>query len=279
MNRGEGFRPRKRLGQHFLIQPGIVRKILDSAGFQSSDLVLEIGPGRGALTLPLAPLVGRLIAVEKDPRLVRFLEKRIEQERIANVELINEDILRFDFRQVAAGDSVKFKVTGNLPYNITSPVLGKLIENRHLVSKAVLMFQQEVGRRLTVSPGEKGCSAITLLIQYHARTRTLLKVPRTAFHPRPKVDSVVLELDFEHPHVNRAAHEPAFRKVVKAAFSHRRKTLINAMSSYLDSPGREALLKVIDSCGIDPARRAETLHMDEFICLADALSLTNPSFQ
>jgi 16S rRNA (adenine1518-N6/adenine1519-N6)-dimethyltransferase len=170
--------------------------------------------------------------------------------------------------------SNKIKVIGNLPYNISSPFLEKLVENRTAVSRAILMFQLEIAKRLTSSPGEKTYGAMTVLIRYYAHATGLFEVPKSAFFPRPKVDSMVLELDFERPYPKCAANKSSFEEVVKGAFAHRRKTLFNSLKDFFPFLDRQVLLEEIKKCGIDPGRRAETLDMDEFVRLSSAIQLT-----
>ena len=276
---GPGFRAKKRLGQHFLVEPKIIHKIIACARFTESDLVLEIGPGKGALTLPLARSVGRVVAIEKDALLVSLLQKRLNRAGINNVTLINHDILKWDFNEMRPPSSNRLLVIGNLPYNISSPVLDKLIKNRNLIGRAVLMFQLEVAKRLTASPGGKAYGAMTLLVQYHAHTRMLLEVSKDAFNPKPKVDSMVLELDFKKPYPKRGIDEDKFSKMVKAAFAHRRKTMLNSLRGVSPSWNSDVLLDAMKKCEIDLKRRAETLDMDEFLCLTDALVSTNSLLQ
>ena len=270
-----GIRPRKRLGQHFLVDRGIIQRIISQAGFRQSDIVLEIGPGQGALTFPLARSVGHVFAVEKDSHLAGLLKEKLSRAGIANVTLVNQDILKWDFNEISTPSSVKIQVIGNLPYNISSPFLEKLVENRSLVSRAVLMFQLEVAGRLTASPGSKAYGAMTLLVRYHAKPTAFFEVSSEAFFPRPKVNSMVLELDFERPYPRRAAHDTDLKRVVKGAFAHRRKTLLNSIKGFFPSWNREMVLEAMKKCGIDPGTRAETLDMDEFLCLGTALALTN----
>jgi 16S rRNA (adenine1518-N6/adenine1519-N6)-dimethyltransferase len=266
---------KKRLGQHFLIQPDVIAKIIRLAGFQDSDRVLEIGPGTGALTLQLAPAVAHLFAVEKDPRLVDLLREKLQAKQIQNVTLITDDILKWDFGAMGSPSAHRLQVIGNLPYNISSPILEKLMDNRELLARAVLMFQLEVAKRLTASPGGKDYGAMTLLTQYHARPTPLLEVSRHAFYPRPKVDSMVVTLNFQEPYPRRASSDAHFRRAVRGAFAHRRKTLLNSLKRAYPAPDPHALLEALSQCKIDPLRRAETLEMEEFICLSDALALTN----
>jgi 16S rRNA (adenine1518-N6/adenine1519-N6)-dimethyltransferase len=269
------FHPSKRLGQHFLVRPHIIREIVDRARFRKSDRILEVGPGQGALTLSLAGAVSHVVAVEKDARLTRWLEKRLRERGITNVTLVNQDILRCDMGAVMGPGVGKFHVVGNLPYHISSPFLEKLVEDRERLSRAVLMFQLELAKRLIASPGEKAYGALTLLVRYHAEASPLLGVARTAFYPRPQVDAMVVELDFRRPFPRRALSEKTFRDVVKGAFAHRRKTVINSLRRRFPTLKRERLLQVMTDCGIEPGRRAEVLDMGSFLRLADALALTN----
>jgi 16S rRNA (adenine1518-N6/adenine1519-N6)-dimethyltransferase len=271
VKRGLGFRPNKRLGQHFLKDPAIIHEIISRAGFSPSDHILEIGAGMGALTIPLSESVRHISAVEKDTRLTRLLGKRLSREGIKNVTLINEDILKFDINGLRIHPGEKIQVIGNLPYNISSPFLEQLINHRELVSRAILMFQVELARRLVSPPGNKIYGAITVLIQYHARISSLLEVSNGAFYPKPKVGSMVLELDFDHPHPGRAGDEKLFTSVVRSAFAHRRKTILNSLKGSPISCPYEDFLEALQQCAIDPGKRAEELNIDDFLCLSAAL--------
>lgn len=267
-----GFQPKKRLGQHFLRDAGMVRTIIAKARFDPSDQVLEIGSGLGALTIPLASLVHQIVAVEKDPTLVERLMKRLAHEDINNVRLIHDDILKLDLVSINRPSGKRMKVIGNLPYNISSPFIEKLVENQDLVSRAVLMFQLEVARRLAASPGNKEFGAMSVLVQYHAHISPLLEVSKESFYPRPKVNSMVLELDFERPHPRRAEDEATFKTVVKGAFAYRRKTLFNALKRSLPARTGEEIMAALEKCHIEPGTRAETLDIDHFICLSAELA-------
>ncbi len=266
-------RPKKKLGQHFLIDAGIIEKTIASARFQPSDIVLEIGPGQGALTLPLSKTVSHVVAVEKDIRLTDLLQKKLSNLGISNVTLVNHDILTFDFNGIKPRPSGKIQIIGNIPYNISSPLLEKVIRNRKVVARAILMFQLEVARRLTSAPCTKAYGAMTLLVQYYARSTCLLAVSRSAFYPVPKVDSMIVEIDLERPYPNQGVHDDHFRRVVRGAFAHRRKTIVNSMKGFLPSWTPDMLMDGMKACGIDPKRRAETLNMDEFLRLATALAI------
>jgi 16S rRNA (adenine1518-N6/adenine1519-N6)-dimethyltransferase len=269
------FRPQKSLAQHFLTNRKAIYKIVHRSGFGLSDVVLEIGPGKGAITLPLARGVSHVFAVEKDPQLFALLGEKISQAGISNITLIHGDILKLDLDPIFTPHQDKIQVIGNLPYNISSPCLELLVARRSRIGRAVLMFQRELASRLAAAPGGKTYGAMTVLVGYYARVTPLIQVPKEAFRPRPKVDSTVLELDFDRPFPRKAGDEEAFRKIVKGAFSHRRKTLINSLRSFFPALERERIQDVLIQCAIDPARRAEALDTDAYLCLADKLSLTN----
>lgn len=272
VKKGLGFRPNKRLGQHFLKDPILIHEIINRAGFAPSDHILEIGAGLGALTLPLAESVRHISAIEKDTRLTKLLGSRLNRHGIRNVSLINADVLKFNFEGLHTTPGEKIQVIGNLPYNISSPFLEKLIHHKQLISRAILMFQVELARRLISPPGNKVYGALTVLIQYHARISPLFEVPSRAFYPRPKVGSMVLELDFDQPHPIRAEDEKLFTSVVRSAFAHRRKTIMNSFKGSPIPFPHQAFAMALDQCAIDPGKRAEELHIDDFLCLSAALT-------
>jgi 16S rRNA (adenine1518-N6/adenine1519-N6)-dimethyltransferase len=266
--------PKKRLGQHFLKDPRIIQEIVTRARFEEDSEVLEVGPGLGALTFPLAGRVRRVIGVERDSRLVEKLQKHLSLEQISNVTLIPCDILKLDFAQIVGPGEKQIHVIGNLPYNISSPFVEMLISHRSHVKKAVLTFQLELARRLAAAPGSKAYGALSILIQYYARITPLLEISREAFYPKPEVASMVLELDFTRPYPRRAQNEENFRKVVKASFAHRRKTIINSLRRALTSVDHDRILRALAKCGIQPGTRAENLRMDDYVCLSGALDPT-----
>jgi len=265
-------RPNKRLGQHFLTDKNIIYKIIDISGLNSSDDILEIGPGMGALTIPLAEKVNSIVAVEKDNRMVDFLQDILVKNNIENVTVINEDILKTDIKKISGNSEKKLKVAGNLPYNISSPLLEKLMVNRDYVSKAFLMFQYEFARRLTAFPGNKEYGAITVMTRYQSSVTQLLEVSKNVFYPRPKVGSIVVAIDMEKPYPVRALDDKVFTLVVRGAFAQRRKTIKNSLKVISREFSREQVIEALDECNIDPCRRAETLDLDEFLCLSDTLS-------
>ena len=267
--RSGSFRPKKSLGQHFLRDPLVIERILSGARLDQSSTVLEIGPGLGALTFPLASCVRHVIAVEKDGALAEKLRAGLARERVENVMVIHEDILKLELAPLW---KEKIDVIGNIPYNISSPLIDKLIRNRDRISRAILTLQHELAARLTASPGNKQYGALTVLIQYHARLSPLLEVPKQAFYPMPKVSSTVVQFDFSKPYPRRADPEDSFRKVVRAAFAHRRKTLLNSLRGTFPSWEVPSLVSAMEQGAIDPQRRAETLDMDEFLNLTQALA-------
>jgi 16S rRNA (adenine1518-N6/adenine1519-N6)-dimethyltransferase len=200
-----------------------------------------------------------------------MLEERLFRARINNVTLINEDILRFDLEGIRGRSQEKIKAIGNLPYNISSPFLEKLLANRHIISRAVLMFQYELARRLLSGPGGREYGAITVMIQYNAAVSPLLEVVKEAFYPMPKVGSMLIMIDMERQYPVRAKDDAQFKRVVKAAFSHRRKTVLNSLKGALTSYGDEAISEALNRSDIDPRRRAETIDIDGFIRLASEL--------
>jgi len=264
-------RAKKRLGQCFLVNKSIAEKIVRALNVSTSDTVLEIGPGLGALTVPLARNAGQVIAVEKDEVLFSELSRKLFEENITNVTLIQEDIIRLKLDDLKKFFHNKIIAVGNLPYNISSPLVAKLIIHHHCMDRAVFTFQREFAERLISEPGKKSYGAITVALRYRARPTRLFKVSSGSFSPRPKVESMVVELDFGQPRPRQPVSDEKLRRIVKPAFLHRRKTLINALLGAPEKWPKQAILKALDSCGIDPNRRGETLSMDEFICLAQAL--------
>ncbi|MFO8088873.1 MAG: 16S rRNA (adenine(1518)-N(6)/adenine(1519)-N(6))-dimethyltransferase RsmA [Desulfatiglandaceae bacterium] len=270
------FKAQKSLGQHFLVDRRVVRAIIEGAGLEPSDVIVEIGPGLGALTFQLAGKVCRVVAVEKDLRAYAELERRLNLMSVENVDLVRGDILGFPLDSVAGRFSAKVTVVGNLPYNISKPVLEKLLRSHAVVERAVLMFQAEVADRLLASPGSKAYGALTLMVRYRASPSLMLDVSRESFRPKPKVDSKVISLDFSSPFCRNMNDEAWFDTVVRAAFSHRRKTLINSLMGSGYKWPREMLADILADCGIDASRRAETLSMDEFLHLSARMDTAFP---
>jgi 16S rRNA (adenine1518-N6/adenine1519-N6)-dimethyltransferase len=258
-------RPIKSLGQNFLVDRNIVDKIMVCADIGPQDRVLEIGPGRGALTERLAERAGQLVLVEYDHALAAGHAARYRDD--PRVTVVDGDVLAVDLDALLGGMPGGWKVVANLPYNISSPVLFRMLDCRALFSRLVLMLQREVGERLTASAGCADYGVTTLLLGLWFDMRLEFIVPPGCFYPPPRVDSVVVSfVPLARPRVE-VGSEETFRRVVKGAFAMRRKTLANCLKA-AGLVGPEDLGAVLDSCGIDGQRRGETLTLEEFASLS-----------
>jgi 16S rRNA (adenine1518-N6/adenine1519-N6)-dimethyltransferase len=260
-----GLRPKKALGQHFLVHPHQARRIVAALNLTAEDTVVEIGGGLGALTGFLAPVARRVIALERDPELARFLEQELLVDP-PGVQVICQDVLEFDFAEAAREAGRPVAVVGNLPYQITSPLLFNLIRDSAAIAQAVLMMQQEVGARLTASPGTKDYGILSVLGQYHFRVTRLFGLSPGNFYPPPQVESVVLRLVPAAP-TPAALDAALLHRLVKTAFGHRRKTLNNTLVAHAAAFGLslEAMRALLAQLNIDPKRRGETLSVAEFV--------------
>ena len=265
-------RARKELGQNFLKEPTLAENIVALAHIGSEDLVLEIGAGLGAMTIAAARLARRTIAIEKDRHLVPLLRAELLAHGLESVTIIEQNILAMDLRQLAEQEGQPFVVIGNLPYNISSQVLVKLIEARRVIRRAVLMFQKEVADRLCAPPGNKTYGRLSVLLQYCADMTTLREVKPEMFFPKPKVGSTVLEIKFKTRIEPQVCDETLLVQVVQAAFGQRRKTMRNALAGGLLLLGSQGAQAVLDGAAIDPRRRAETLSVAEFVRLTDGVA-------
>jgi 16S rRNA (adenine1518-N6/adenine1519-N6)-dimethyltransferase len=268
-----GLRPKKTLGQHFLLHPHQARRIVAALNLAGEETVVEIGAGLGALTGFLAPAARRVIALERDPELARFLGEELLVET-PGVEVICQDVLEFDFFGAAREAGRPLTVVGNLPYQITSPLLFTLIEQISAVAQAVLMMQQEVGARLLASPGTKDYGILSVLVQYHFRVTRLFALSPGNFYPPPQVDSTVLRLVPEPP-VPAALDAALLHRLVKTAFGHRRKTLNNTLVAHAAAFGLspEEMRALLAQLSIDFQRRGETLSVAEFVELGNKVAL------
>jgi 16S rRNA (adenine1518-N6/adenine1519-N6)-dimethyltransferase len=262
-------RPKKQLGQNFLADPSTAGMIISRAGLTAEDVALEIGAGLGALTIPAARAVRHLYAVEKDADLARALESELRRLDIGNVHIINKDIFNVDIRDFSQKGPEKLVVLGNLPYNISSPVLFYLIDARDVIGRAVLMFQKELARRLMAAPGAKDYGRLSVMLQYFADLKRIATVSAHLFFPKPKVDSEVVEVAFKKKIENPVADEGILSEIVKAAFGKRRKTLKNALTDSSLKADAETIIRILAQAGISPSRRAETLSVSEFVALGN----------
>lgn len=265
-------RPRKRLSQSFLIDPNITSKIAALLDPGPDDTVVEIGSGLGVLTGIIAPRVKKIIAVEIDPGLVEILKSEISRD---NVAIVHEDFLNFDFPEAIGGgapDTARVKVIGNVPYNISSAIVFRLLAFRRYISTAVLMFQKEVAERIAAAPGSKDYGIVSVIVQMYSGIRREFVVPPGCFYPRPKVDSAVIRMAFRDEPLVNLLNPELFRELVRTSFARRRKTLLNNLkSSRLNDAGIAE--KVLDGCGIDGRRRAESLSPEEFGILSNGFAL------
>ena len=264
-------RARRRFGQHFLTDQAVVHQIISLVHPEETDQVLEIGPGRGALTRPLAASLERLVVVELDRDLAAFLRQHFTG---PGFRLIEGDILRLDLRQVIQEENrEKLLIVGNLPYNISAPLLFRLMEQADCVRKAILMLQREVARRLVASPGSKDYSLLSVMLAMRARAEVRLEVGHRAFRPVPKVESAMVELSFEDTCRYPVQDERMFSRVVRAAFGQRRKMLRNSLLGLMYQGERTELEKITARTAIDLRRRPETLTPEEFVLLSDAFTV------
>jgi 16S rRNA (adenine1518-N6/adenine1519-N6)-dimethyltransferase len=249
--------PNKRLGQHFLIDPNIVRKIVALAELGPSDHVLEIGPGRGILTEALCHAAGRVTAVEVDPRLHAYLETR--QAELPNVELVCDDALAYPVESLPIGTVV----VANLPYYISTPLLFRLLDQRGRFPRMVLMLQAEVADRLVAKPGGSDYGVLSVMAQYAAEITKSFRVSAQCFRPRPEVASAVVLLRTKERTRLSQQEDIAFRALVKAAFAHRRKTLVNSLKD--ERYDQQQATGALNSLSLSPTARAEILSVTQFI--------------
>jgi 16S rRNA (adenine1518-N6/adenine1519-N6)-dimethyltransferase len=263
-----GLAPRRRFGQSFLVRDEIAERIVDHSHLRIDDVAVEIGPGAGALTHHLARRVRHLVAVEMDRGLVELLREELGE--VGRVELVEGDFLTFDLAAVAAAHGVeRLVVVGNIPYNITTPILERLFEQRAVVRSAVLLVQKEYAARLAAAAGTPEYGALTLFARYHALMEPLMTVRASAFWPRPEVDSMLVRFFMrEHPPVETPDPELLFR-LIRGSFHMRRKQLMNTLEETLGL-GKERIERLSRHAGVDPRRRGETLTLEEFAKLARA---------
>ena len=263
--------PKKQLGQNFIIDPAFTEKIVKRAGILPEDIVLEIGAGLGALTIPLARRARKVIAIEKDRQIVPILNTEVLVSGLTNISIIEKDILSVDINALIEDMGGKIVVMGNLPYNISSQILVQLIRSREGISRAVLMFQKELSQRITADSGCKDYGRLTVMLRYCSDIRKLVDVKASLFFPKPKVDSEILELKFKKEIDHKAVDELFFFKVIKSGFGNRRKTLKNALAASELNIDPDTAKRVLENSGIDPTRRAETLTVEEFVRLSNTL--------
>ena len=285
------FKAKKALGQNFISDPQIIEAIVSASQAGTFDTVVEIGPGKGALTCSLAKRVRRVVAVELDSSVIPLLKGNLAG--APNVEVVNEDILKFDWNSVTENQCAQglkaeipcnsgvLRIIGNLPYYITTPILLGILEKNVPAESITVMVQKEVADRIAAKPGGRDYGVLSVTLQYYADCEKVLDVPAEYFEPRPKVDSAVVHMRLKKERLLKGGDEQKFFAVVKAAFSQRRKTLLNSLSGAVlagSQPDgaccpiltKTRVLQALEASGIDPQRRPETLTIEEFRALTEA---------
>lgn len=271
--------PKKKFGQNFLVNRRTAEAIVRAGNVLHDDIIIEVGVGLGALTQPLAEQAKRVVGLEIDSGLIRFHEE--ENDLPDNVTLIHQDVLKSNFSQLSQEYGGPLKILANLPYSISNPFIFKLIENKQHVASATIMLQKEVAERLMAVPSTKEYGVPSVLLQSCATIKKMMTLKPAEFHPRPKIDSVVIRIEFSHTPFQSADGTPfsysVFKNIVRTAFNQRRKTILNTLSGAaffmckadIDKAANKILTeKTIYEAGLDPSVRPEVLHLEEFIKLA-----------
>lgn len=269
-----GFSFKKSLGQNFLIEPNILSRIVDHANVTDQTGVIEIGPGIGALTEQLARRAKKVVAYEIDQRLLPILKETLAP--YPNVSVIHQDVLEANLKEAIKdnfGDCEEIMVVANLPYYVTTPIIMKLLEEKLPLKGIVVMLQKEVADRISAKPSTKEYGSLSIAVQYYTEAKTVMSVPKTVFVPQPNVDSAIIRLLVREEPIVTLDNESFFFQIVRASFAQRRKTLLNNLVHFL--PNGKELKPVIEetllSVNIDGKRRGESLSIEEFSRLSDAL--------
>ncbi|MGN7410545.1 16S rRNA (adenine(1518)-N(6)/adenine(1519)-N(6))-dimethyltransferase RsmA [Sporosarcina sp. SAFN-010] len=269
-----GFSFKKSLGQNFLIDPNILKNIIYHAGIDKRSGVIEIGPGIGALTEHIARAAGKVVAYEIDDRLLPVLEDTLSP--YSNVTVIHQDILDVDLNAAIEeqfSDVDEVTVVANLPYYVTTPIIMKFLMGKVPIERMVIMMQHEVADRITAVPGTKAYGSLSIAIQYYMDAEVSMVVPRTVFMPQPNVESAVLRLSRKAQPPASVINEEFLFQVARGSFVQRRKTILNNLQTSLPQgkAKKEAIIAALTEAGIDPVRRGETLSIEEFANLSNAL--------
>lgn len=270
-----GFSFKKSLGQNFLIDTNILRNIVHHSGVHSESGAIEVGPGIGALTEQLAKNCKKVVAFEIDQRLLPILKDTLSA--YDNIQVIHEDILKADVAKVIkeefTGQVDDLHIVANLPYYVTTPIIMKLLEERLPLESITVMLQKEVADRMAAAPGTKEYGSLSIAVQYYTTAAVAMIVPKTVFVPQPNVDSAVIHLKVRDKPAVEVEDEGFFFEITRASFAQRRKTILNNLVSQLpDGKARkELILQGLEAAGIDPIRRGETLSLQEFADLSNAL--------
>lgn len=269
------FQLSKSLGQNFITDKSVIERIVEGSGAGEDDLVIEIGPGIGVLTAEAAETAAKVVAIEIDKKLIPILAETLGE--YDNVRVINSDILKTDINEIireereAGSFSGGVKIMGNLPYYITTPIIMGILEKGVEADSITIMMQKEVADRIKSSPGGKIYGAISVAVQYYCEVEQVASVPKEVFVPRPKVDSAVLKLSIRKERPVDLIDEKSFFACIKAGFGQRRKTLLNSLTG-VNGLAKEEIKKILEEAGIEPARRAETLNIEEFAAIANGVA-------
>ncbi len=266
-----GFSFSKGLGQNFLINPTVCPRMAELGNAQPGWGMIEIGAGVGVLTAELAQRADKVVCIEIDSRLLPILDETLAE--FDNIKIVNEDVLKVDLHRLIAEEfgEMPVAVCANLPYYITSPIIMNLLESRLPISSLTVMVQKEAAQRICAQPGSREVGAVSIAVRYYCEPQVLFQVSRGSFMPAPDVDSTVIRLDIRKEPPVQVKKESDFFRVVKAAFSQRRKTLSNTLSSGLSLPKAQAN-ELLEKAGVAANLRAEQLSMQQFADIANALS-------
>lgn len=263
------FHAKKRLGQNFLIDNNVRDNILDALSVEKDSVVVEIGAGFGAMTFGLADRCGKLFAVEKDRRTCAIMRPFFEERK--NITLVNADILKTELSALT-GRRRHITVFGNIPYYISTPIIEKMIEQKRCIDSLYIVMQEELVNRIISPPGPKEYGSLSCFVQFHAEPKKLFKIKKNSFYPKPKVGSCLLKLKMLRTPSVRVRDEGLMFRIIRKAFSQRRKKAVNPLSESEFSPiNREEWKKILEACGIDASSRAENLSLLDYAHLADAV--------
>jgi len=270
------FQLSKSLGQNFITDKSVIERIVEGSDVGKDDLVIEIGPGIGVLTAEAAESAAKVVAIEIDKKLIPILAETLAE--YDNIRVINQDILKTDINEIireereAGSFTGGVKIMGNLPYYITTPIIMGILEKGVEADSITIMMQKEVADRIKAAPGGKIYGAISVAVQYYCEVEQVASVPKEVFVPRPKVDSAVLKLSIRKERPVDLIDEKSFFACIKAGFGQRRKTLLNSLTGVNGLP-KEDIKEILEAAGVDPARRAETLDINEFAAIANGVAM------
>lgn len=269
------FTVKKNFGQNFLIDQHVINKIISASDIDSDEMIIEIGPGIGGLTEELLERAGLVVAIEIDKTLVPILTDNFNAYN--NFKLINEDVLKLNLDKIIEENGYKSaKVIANLPYYITTPIIMDLLENSKRVTDIIVMIQREVALRFNAEKNTKEYGALTLLVNYYAKTNIVANVPRNSFLPRPQVDSCVIKISKREKPLYHVENPEFLFKLIKAGFSMRRKTLVNCLHSFYDKKySKDEIGQLLINIGLDSRVRGESLELVDFVHLLEEVDKEN----